>query len=312
MVIRGYDIAALVKGALRETLADRVPSLAAQTAYYFFFSLFPLLLFLTPVLSLIGDPTDTMRWIEGQLAGMVGPKAFAPLREVLREVVFSDNAPGLMSTGALLAAWSGSNIFGSLMDALNTAYDVEETRPWWKRQALRLGAFVIGALIVVAASVVLLGGAEVAAWITTRLGLGPTGQVAWAALQTPLAIGFVVAFAFMVLKVLPNVRQRNRMVLIAAAFTTILWLLATMLFRLYVSQFGNFSATYGTIGGIIALLTWMYYTMFVVLFGGEIAAELHHGTGATKPVRGAVYHGRIVAAEGPELGSVDRGARLRR
>ena len=66
-------------------------------------------------------------------------------------------------------------------------------------------------------------------------------------------------------------------------------------FRIYVQNFANFDRTYGTIGGIIALLTWMYGTMFVVLSGGELAAELAHGTGAVRPLRGAIYHGRVVS-----------------
>lgn len=311
MLIKGYDAIALLKGAARETISDRVPSLAAETAYYFFFSLFPLLLFLTPLMGLFGDRGETMRWIEGQLATAVGPQAFVPIRAMLQEVVYTKNAPGLMSLGALLAAWAGSHIFGSLMAALNVAYDVTETRPWWKQQAIRLGVFAASAVIVLLASVVLLGGGAVAGWVTGHLGLGESGRTLWAMLQTPVAVAFMVGLAFIVYKALPNVKQRNWMVLVAAILATGLWAIATFLFRLYVAQFGHFSATYGTIGGIIALLTWMYYTMLVILFGGELAAELHHGTGATRPVRGAVYHGRIVAAEGPDLGSVERGDRLR-
>lgn len=311
MLIKGYDAIALLKGAARETISDRIPSLAAETAYYFFFSLFPLLLFLTPLVGLFGERAETMRWIEGQLATVVGPQAFAPIRAMLQEVVYTKNAPGLMSLGALLAAWAGSHIFGSLMSALNVAYDATETRPWWKQQVIRLGVFAASAVILLLASVVLLGGGAVAGWVSAQVGLGESGRRVWAILQTPVTVAFMVGLAFVVYKTLPNVKQRNWMVLVAAVLATGLWSIATLLFRLYVARFGHFSATYGTIGGIIALLTWMYYTMFVILFGGELAAELHHGTGATRPVRGAVYHGRIVAAEGPGLGSVEHGDRLR-
>ncbi len=311
MLIKGYDAIALLKGAARETLSDRVPALAAETAYYFFFSLFPLLLFVTPLVGLFGERAETMRWIEGQLATVVGPQAFVPIRAMLQDVVYTKNAPGLMSLGALLAAWAGSHIFGSLMSALNVAYDATETRPWWKQQAIRVGVFAAAAVILLLASLVLLGGGAVAGWLTAHLGLGASGRRAWGVLQGPVAVAFMVGLAFLVYKALPNVKQRNWMVLVAAVLATGLWSIATLLFRVYVAQFGHFSATYGTIGGIIALLSWMYYTMVVLLFGGELAAELHHGTGATRPVRGAVYHGRIVAAEGPGLGSVEHGDRLR-
>ena len=90
----------------------------------------------------------------------------------------------------------------------------------------------------------------------------------------------------MLFKLLPNVQQRWSHVIIASTITTLLWIVATLIFRLYVQHFGSYNKTYGTIGGVIILLTWMYYSMFVVLVGGELASELHHGTGATEPHEG--------------------------
>jgi membrane protein len=92
---------------------------------------------------------------------------------------------------------------------------------------------------------------------------------------------------------LPNIRQRKSYAVTGAAVTTVLWLAATLLFRLYIQHFPP-NPAYGIIGGIIILLTWMYYTMFVMLLGGELASELHHGTGAVDPRTGAIYNGRFV------------------
>ena len=146
MIIKGHDVWQLLKGTGREILDDKVPSLAAQTAYYFFFSLFPLLLFLTPLIGVVADAESVMRWVNSQLAAMVGAEAFIPLRAAIENVVLDDNAPGLISMGALLAAWSGSNIFGALMTALNTAYDVEEERPFFRKQLVRLAMFAVSAV----------------------------------------------------------------------------------------------------------------------------------------------------------------------
>lgn len=312
MILKGYRVGPLLKGTGKEILDDGVPTLAAQTAYYFFFSLFPLLLFLTPLLSVVGDERAMMGYIERQLASAVGPEAFAPLRAAIESVVFSDDAPGLMSTGALLAAWSGSNIFGALMTALNTAYDVEETRAWWKRQLIRLGLFLGGVVVMVVATVVMLAGEDVAAWISGIVGLGESGRAAWNVIQFPLAFACLVGLAFAVYYFLPNVKQDWKKVLVAAAITTTLWIAATLLFRIYVQNFASFNKTYGTIGGIIALLTWMYYSMFVVLSGGELAAELNHGTAQVRPQRGAIYHGRVVSSSGPDRASAPAfGARPR-
>jgi membrane protein len=114
----------------------------------------------------------------------------------------------------------------------------------------------------------------------------------------------------MIYYVLPNVKQDWKKVIVASASMTLLWVLATLAFRLYVQHFPP-NPAYGFIGGVILLLTWMYYSMFVVLAGGEMAAELHHGTGAAEAETGAVYYGRIVSDEGPNTTSVARAKQTR-
>ncbi|MDB4908710.1 MAG: ribonuclease [Gemmatimonadetes bacterium] len=299
MIIQGFRVVPLLKRTGQEILSDKVPSLAATTAYYFFFSLFPLLLFMAPLLSFVGDKQKLMTDIMTRASGALPPEALAPLQGVLKDVVFAKSAPGLMSMGALLAAWAGSNIFGALIEALNTAYDVTESRPWWKQQVVRLVVFVIASVIMTLAVVVLLDGTTVVGWVAGKLHLagavaGLLGVVAYL-----LAFALLVALAFLIFKALPNLKQANRHVLVASVFTTILWILATLLFRVYVANFGSFNKTYGTIGGIIALLTWMYYSMFVLLSGGELAAEMHKGTGAIDAAPGATYFGRLVTEAGP-------------
>ena len=135
MIIKGFNVVPLVKKTLKEIGEDRIPSLAAETAYYFFFSLFPLLLFLTPLLGLVGNGRELMEALLSRLATTLPPDALSLLRRTLTEIITTSGGAGIMSIGALLAGWSGSSIFGALMDALNVAYDVSETRPWWKRPA---------------------------------------------------------------------------------------------------------------------------------------------------------------------------------
>jgi len=305
MVIKGFLVGPLLKKTLREIGEDGVTTLAASAAYNFFFSLFPLLLFLAPLLSLIGDSQRTVGWLMSQLTSVLPPDQLKAIQPVLDNVVFSPSAPKLMSLGLLLAVWSGSNIFGTLMSALNTAYDVTETRSWIKQQAIRVLAFVVSAVIMGVSTIVFLDGERVANWIGGTLHLGSTVILAWKVLQFPLAFAGVVGIAFMAFYLLPNVKQRKGHVLLAAVATTCLWILATLLFRLYVNHFPP-NPTYGFIGGVIILLTWMYYTMLVILVGGEFASELHHGTGAVAPDKGAMYFGRIVTGAGPGSASVRR------
>jgi membrane protein len=310
MVIKGYKVGTLLKRTGKEILSDGVPTLAAQTAYYFFFSLFPLLLFATPLLSIVGERDQVMGFIMVQLRSLVQGDEVKPFAEAIANIVYAENAPGLMSIGALLAAWSGSNIFGSLMTSLNTAYDVEETRRWWKRQLLRLGVFIVAAIIMILATITMLGGEDIIDRVGGFLGLDHTGRLVWKVMQFPVAFSFLVALGFIIYYFLPNTKQDWRKVLIASAVMTILWVLATLVFRLYIQYFPP-NPTYGVIGGVIILLTWMYYSMFVVLAGGELAAELEHGAGKAEVEAGAVYHGRIVSDAPPDTSSAVRTRQVR-
>ena len=307
MVIKGFRIGPLLKKTFREIGADNVTTLAASAAYNFFFSLFPLLLFLAPLVGLVGDERRIIGWLMSQLTSTLPPDQVAAIRPVLEKVVFSSSAPGLMSIGLVLAAWSGSNIFGTLMGALNAAYDVQETRPWIKQQLIRLGTFALGAVITVISTIIFLNGEGVVDWLGRLLHISGAVLFVWKLVQIPLALAGVVALAFATFYLLPNVKQRKSHVLIAALSTTVLWIVATLLFRLYVNHFPP-NPAYGIIGGIIVLLTWMYYTMFVILVGGELASELHHGTGLVAPDKGAIYLGRVVSGSGPGSASITRSA----
>jgi membrane protein len=305
MVLWGYSLKPLAARTVRELGEDRVLMLAGSAAFHFFFSLFPLLLFLVPVVTLVGDRQQVFGFLMGQLTSTLPPAQLVALRPVLENVVFSDAAPGIASLGLLLAAWSGSNIFGNLMGALNVAYGVRDTRPFWKKQLIRVGTFALGAVIVILSTITILRGEAVAGWLGAQLRLGPAFVAAWQVLQYPVAMLGLVALAFMTFWLLPDVRQRPRRVLVAAVLTTVLWLVATMLLRLYI-QFFPPNPAYGFIGGVIIMLTWMYVSMLVVLLGGELGAELHKGTGAVAPRPGAIYLNRIVTGGGPGTPSTQR------
>jgi membrane protein len=240
-----------------------------------------------------------------QLATIVPGEAIDLVRSVVKDVVFSTNAPGIISVGAILALWSGSAVFGSLINTLNSAYNVTETRPWWRRILLQLACVFALGLLTGIASIVMLAGPELAKGIGERIGLDRIFVLAWTVVQYPVAIAMIVAAFFLVYRFLPNLKQHPRQILVGAAAATTFWILVTLLFRLYVTDFGSYNKTYGTIGGVIVLLTWMYLTMIVLLAGGELNSELHKGTGATEPRRGAVYAGRVVTSANPARSSMD-------
>ena len=303
-ILLGHRVGPLLRKTGKEILDDGVLGLAAQTAYYFFFSLFPLLLFSAPILSLLGDRQQVFGTLFGQLANALPPEAWKLVEGVLKDVVFSSAAPGLMSIGALLAAWAGSNIFSALMGALNRAYDVSETRAWWKRQLLALAAVPVAGVILTTATLVVLAGDHIARWLGNAGGVDAGSRSMWMVAQFPLAFLLLMGLAWLLFWFLPDVRQDWRHTLTAAVVTTLLWIIVTLVFRAYVQNIANYNTTYGAIGGVIVLLTWMYLSRIGMLVGGERAAELHHGTGAVHPRRGATLAGRITT--GHAVASTDR------
>jgi membrane protein len=302
MVILGYRVPVLARKTMNESLEDNVLGLAAQTAYNFFFSLFPLFLFLAPMLSLFGDKQQIVSDLLSRMAGFLPADALSLVSKVITDIAFTESAPGLMSVGAVLAAWSGSNIFTTFMEALNKAYDVNEERPWWKRRLLALAVMLGWAVIIIVVTAILMAGDEITEYARTSLGLTVAADI-WAIVQFPVALALLVAFLFLMYALLPNIKQDKRHMLVGSIVAALLFVLATLLFRLYVQNFGAYNKTYGTIGAVIMLLTWMYVVSVVILVGGELNSELHHGTGSTASLKGSVYAGRIATGEQPSHAS---------
>ena len=288
MVIRGYDVVALAKKTWAEIGKDKVSVYAAQMAYAFFFGLFPLLLFFAALLSLVADKQTVMADFNGRIAEALPGDVASLLGKTIEKVIFAKGAPGLLSFGLVTAAWSGSSVFGALRAALNAAYDVEETRPWWKQYVLQLGMLVVAGVIIVASTVILVNGEGVVAWLGVHLGLKSVTTLIWMVAQYPLALGAVVAVLWMIYYFLPNCRHQDKKVLIVGAMlSTLLWIAATLLFRVYVQKFNALNPAYGAIGAIMVLLTWMYYSSFVLLAVGELTAELQAGSGRIDEPRSA-------------------------
>lgn len=279
MVIKGYDAGLLLKKTVKEVWDDGVLGLSAQAAYSFFFSLFPILLFLAPLFSLIGNKREFVGRILSRLEVTLPAEAYLLLSNVVRDVVFSENAPGLMSIGILLAIFSGSAVLDTLMGALNVAYDARDPRPFWKKRLIAMGFTVLAAIVLGFSTLVLVGGHTIIDFVAEFAHIpGDTKQV-WAIAQYPLALVLLTAFIWLLFYVLPYVKQTKSHVVAGALFTVALWIIITLIFRWYVTNFGSYNKTYGTIGGVIVLLTWMYWTMVAFLAGGELNSELHQGTG---------------------------------
>jgi membrane protein len=298
MEVLGRNIGVLVKKTVSETLDDNLLGLSAETAYSFFFGLFPLMLFAAPLLSLFGNRQQIFDAVLARLSPSVPPDALALVEQVLRDVVFTKNAPGLISIGAVLSLWAGAGMFGSLISALNVAYDVKESRPWWKQKLIAIACAIVAIVVLWGSTLVLVAGEEIVTAVVRALHLGQFGTVVWTIVQYALAFAMVVLFIWMVYLILPNLHTRPATTLPGAIFAAVFWVIFSYAFRLYVTHFGSYNKTYGTIGAVIVLLTWIYWTMFAILVGGEFNSELHAGTGVVAGESRALPSDRVATREG--------------
>jgi membrane protein len=298
MIIKGFHVGHLLKQVGKAIWADNILTIAAAVAYNFFFSIFPLLLFAAPLLALVGNKQQLFNWILDRMAGSVPPEAYTMLAGVARDVVFAPNAPGLVSIGAILTAYSASNIFGSLMGALNIAYHVRnDRRAWWKQRLIQLGMVIVAGGLLAIAAAVMMAGPNIIDVIARVIHLNGVAKWGWMILQYPLAFAFLVTAFWLIYYILPDFPQHKTQILVGAVVAAALWVLATTLFRLYVIHFTTFNKAYGTIGAVLLLLTWMYYSMVVVLAGGELNAEIAKGTGEIAPEPKTDYDKEVAAAQ---------------
>jgi membrane protein len=258
-----------------------VPDKAAQLSYYFVFAVFPFFFFLVTLTAFLPVKGATDQ-IVARLTAIMPDQATAILKQHLDSLV-TVQRPKLLTVGLALALWSASRGIDALRTALNLAYDVKETRPFWKTQGLALLVTVLSALGVLASVALFALGTSAGEWLADRFGIERYYAVVWSWMRWPitaLLIMFVLAILYYVL---PDAKQEWRYITPGSICATLLWLFATWGFTQYAEHFGNYNATYGSIGGVIVLLTWFYISGLVFILGGEINAVLeHHAVGEGK------------------------------
>jgi len=267
----------LAKRVWNEIQTDQVFGRAAELSYYFLLALFPFLIFLTSVIGLmLGSGTGTRQTLFEYLARVMPPSAFQLISTTMIEVSNSSGG-GKISFGILAALWAASNGMTAITGSLNTAYDVEETRPWWKQRLVAIGLTMALSVLIILALVLVVAGGWIADWLATHFGLGSTFPVAWKILQWPFVL-FCMTLAFaLIYYFAPDLHdQKWTWLTPGSALGVALWLLVSIAFRLYLSFFDSYSATYGSLGAVIILMLWLYLTGTAVLIGGEINSEIEH------------------------------------
>jgi membrane protein len=253
---------------------DNCLAMAAQLAYYFFFALFPTLLFLValasyfPVTTLVDDMFRT-------LGGFLPPEALTLITEQIVKISKSEDA-GLLSLGVLLAVSSSSAAMTAIIDTLNRAYGIEDRRPWWRVRLTAIGLTVGVAIFILVSFALILTGPTLATELAAKWGLGPVFEWTWKILQWPVIFAMVSVSIAFIYQYAPDVEQEWIWLTPGSVLATTLWLVASLGFKYYVANWGAYTETYGLLGAVMSLLLWFYISGLVILVGAEMNVEIEH------------------------------------
>lgn len=267
-----------MRKAVREFQSDQCTDLAAALTYYAVLSIFPALVVMVSLLGVFGQGRRTVDALL-DIAGDVAPaSSLDSLRPTIEQLVNSPTAGFALVVGIVGAVWSASGYVGAFGRAMNRIYEIDEGRPVWKLRPVQLLLTLVG-LVMAAAVVFLLAiSGPVAHAIGDAIGLGDAAVTVWNVLRWPLILVFVVAAVAILYYVTPNVQQpKFRWISGGAALAIVVWILASVVFGLYVANFGSYNKTYGALAGVIVFLLWLWITNLALLFGAEVDAEVERG-----------------------------------
>jgi membrane protein len=256
---------------------DDIWGRAAQLSYYFLLALFPLLIFLTSVIGIImGSGTGLRHSLFNYLSQVMPPSAFQLVDDTMRSV--SEGSGGdKISFGILAALWAASNGMGAISESLNAAYNVKETRPWWRARLVTIGLTISIAILTMTALVLILYGGEIADKVAASYGFSNAFTTFWSILQWPIVLFFILLSFSLIYFFAPDLKDQDwKWVTPGSLIGVGLWILVSILFRVYLRFFDSYSATYGSLGAVIVLMLWFYLTGMAILIGGEINSEIEN------------------------------------
>jgi membrane protein len=267
---------ATFKRTLKEFQADELTDRAAALTYYAVLSIFPSVIVLIAILGLLGQYPQTSDALL-EIVGRVGPSsAVDTFRGPVEDVVKAKGGAGaLLGFGLIGAVWSASGYVGAFFRAANVVYEKREGRPFWKLRPLQIVVTVTMTILLalVAIAIVLTG--SLAHAVGDTIGLGSTTVTVWNWAKWPLLLVILSGMIGALYYIAPNARQPGvRWISPGSAIALVTWIVASVLFGLYVAQFGSYDKTYGALGGVIIFLVWLWVSNLALLFGLEFDAEL--------------------------------------
>ncbi|HEY4531757.1 MAG TPA: YihY/virulence factor BrkB family protein [Kurthia sp.] len=255
-----------LKGFINGVKEADVSSAGAQLAYFFLLSLFPLLIFLLTLLPFLNLPQEQ---VFTMLENILPEQVFSLIESTIKDVLSNRNG-GLLSVGIIATLWSASNGVNALIKNLNKSYDITETRPFIVARAVSI-FFTISLIgLIIVALVLPVFGKTIGQFMFEVIGLKEGFLIVWNYVRIIIPPFLIVTVLVLLYWIAPNVKIYFRHAIPGAIFATIAWVLISFGFSYYISNFANYSKTYGSIGGIIILMLWLYITGIVLVVGGQV------------------------------------------
>jgi len=261
----------LLKDIYVRFMNDDLLSIGAQASFFLLFSLFPFLIFLIVLITYM--PMVNFQDSIQVLAAFMPANAYLILRDIVNQTI-ANRSVTLLSFGMLSALWSSASGVTSLIRGINRAYDQEETRPSWKITAVSLYFTLELAVAITFSLILIVFGKILGTQLFHFLGFSDVSLKVWS------YVGYIITLVTTILVFIslyyntPNRRLKFREVIPGAVVASLGWVIISIAFSYYIDNFGNYSKVYGSLGGIIALLMWLYVSSIIILMGAEINASL--------------------------------------
>jgi membrane protein len=269
----------VLKRTIREFSDDQCTDIAAALTYYSVLAIFPGILALVSVLGIVGADNAKVRdTILEVLNPLVTSSTLDSVRRLLDQLSSSQAGGYALAIGIAGALWSASGYVGAFSRAMNRVYEVQEGRPFWKLRPLQLVITVVTVLLCAVGLIILVVSGPVAQSIGDALNVGDAALTAWNIAKWPALAVVVILAVALLYYMTPNVRQpRFRWVSPGAFLAIVVWVVASVAFGFYVSNFSSYNKTYGSLAAVIVALLWLWLTNLALMFGAELDAELERG-----------------------------------
>jgi membrane protein len=273
---RKSGLPATLRRTASEFVEDNLTDWAAALTYYSLLALFPALISLVSLLGLFGDPKTTTEGLT-EIITELGPESAAEtFKGPIESITSNRGTAGFAFLFGLLAAiWSASGYVGAFTRASNVIYETREGRPFWKLRPLQIAVTVAMILMMALLAIGLVATGPVLHAIAGPIGLSDTAVTVWSIAKWPVMAAIFLLLVSVLYYATPNVRLRGfRWVTPGSVVAIVVWVLASAGFALYVVNFGSYDKTYGTLGGLIVLLIWLWISNLAILFGHQLNAEI--------------------------------------